>query len=95
MLQNTVFSDWYSSLKIRTATQLHIIKAGFLAYIFLQTMIETLETEFSNLYFYFNLRVKPSISTHSKPATRQCTRHLICFVLEHSVFKTKHLRRLV
>ena len=35
--------------------------------------------------------VKPSNSSHSKPLLR-CLR---CFVLEHIVFKTKHLRRLV
>jgi hypothetical protein len=38
---------------------------------------------------------KPSISSHSKPCTRSHTRCLKCFVLEHSVFKTKHLRCLV
>ena len=39
-----------------------------------------------------NHSLKPSSSSHSKPHTRSCTRHLKCFVLEHSVFKTKHLR---
>ena len=34
---------------------------------------------------------KPSISTRSKP----CTRLLKCFVLQHNVIKTKHLRSLV
>ena len=38
---------------------------------------------------------KPSISTHSKRSTRHRTRGLRCFVLEHSVLKTKHLRRLI
>ena len=36
--------------------------------------------------------LKPSIYSHSKPHTRSCMRRLKCFVLEHSVFKTKHLR---
>ena len=36
-----------------------------------------------------------SISSHSKPRTRSCTRRFKCFVLEHSALKTKHLRRLV
>ena len=35
--------------------------------------------------------LKSSISTYSKP----CTSCLECFVLEHSAFKTKHLRRLL
>ena len=35
--------------------------------------------------------VKPSISTHSKPRTRL----LKCFVLQHNVIKTKHLRSLI
>ena len=39
--------------------------------------------------------VKPSISSHSKPRTMACTRLLICFVLQLSVIKTKHLRSLV
>ena len=53
-----------------------------------------------NCYFKFNHlfwwnTLKPSISSHSKSRVRHHTRHLRCFVLEHSVFKTKHLRRLV
>ena len=39
--------------------------------------------------------LKLSISSRSKPRTRSCTRHLKCFVLEHSVSRTKHLRHLV
>ena len=42
------------------------------------------------------IRVKPSISSQSKPPmrsrTRSCTRCLKCFVSEHSVFKTKHFK---
>ena len=40
-------------------------------------------------------KVKPSISTHSKPCTMPRMRLLKCFVLQHSVIKTKHLRSLV
>ena len=36
------------------------------------------------------IRVKPSISTHSKPCTMSRTRLLKYFVLQHSVTKTKH-----
>ena len=39
--------------------------------------------------------IKSSISSHSKPHTMTCTRLLKCFVLHHSVIKTKHLRNLV
>ena len=39
--------------------------------------------------------LKPSISSHSKPRTKSCTRWFKCFVVEHSVFKTKHLRHIV
>ena len=38
---------------------------------------------------------KPSISSHSKPRTWSRMRHLKCFVLEQSVFKTNYSRRLV
>ena len=36
-------------------------------------------------------RIKTSISSPSKPPTRTFN----CFVLEHSVFQTKHLRHLL
>ena len=39
--------------------------------------------------------VKPSICSHLKPYTRSLTTCLTCFVLEQSVYKTKHMRRLV
>ena len=39
--------------------------------------------------------IKPSISSHSKPRMRSHTRCLTCFALEHSVFKTKHMKCLV
>ena len=41
------------------------------------------------------LRVKPSISTHSKSRTMPHTRLLKCFGLQHSVIKTEHLRSVV
>ena len=40
-------------------------------------------------------QLKPSISSHSKPHTMARARLLKCFVLQPSVIKTKHLRRLV
>ena len=40
-------------------------------------------------------RLKPSISTHSNPRTMPRMRLLKCFVLQHSIIKTKHLRSLV
>ena len=40
-------------------------------------------------------KLKPSISTHSEPCTRHRMRLLRYFALDHSVFKTKHLRRLL
>ena len=40
-------------------------------------------------------RLKPSISTHSKHRTMLGMRLLKCFVLQHSVIKTKHLRSLI
>ena len=43
---------------------------------------------FEKSYLQF---LKPSISSHSKSRTRR----LRCFVLEHTVFKTKHLRSLI
>ena len=36
-----------------------------------------------------------SFSSHSKPRTMAYTRLLKCFVLQHSVIKSKHLRSLV
>ena len=39
--------------------------------------------------------LKPSISSHSKPGTMAHTRLLKCFNLQHSVYKTKHLRSIV
>jgi hypothetical protein len=47
------------------------------------------------MVFWLIRNLKPSISSHWKPHTRCCMRRLKCFVLEHSVYKTKHLRRLV
>ena len=41
------------------------------------------------------ISLKPSISTHSKPCTMPRMRLLKCFVLQHSMIKTKHLRKLV
>ena len=41
------------------------------------------------------IKVKPSISSHSKPCMMACTRLLKYFVLQHSVIKTKHLRSLI
>ena len=38
------------------------------------------------------LAFRPCISSHSKPCTRSRIWRLNCFVLEHSVFKTKHFR---
>ena len=38
------------------------------------------------------VRLKPSISTFPKHYMRHCTRLLKCFVLQHSVIKTKYLR---
>ena len=40
-------------------------------------------------------KVKLSIYSHSEPRTRSLMLRLNCFVLEHNVFKTKQLRRLV
>ena len=40
-------------------------------------------------------QLKPSISTHSKPLMMPRMRLLKCFVWQHSVIKTKHLRSLV
>ena len=39
--------------------------------------------------------LKPGISTNSKPRRRPRTRLLKCFVLQHNVIKTKHLRSLI
>ena len=47
------------------------------------------------LTFFDNVHLKPSIITCSKPRRMRCTRLLICFILQHSVIKTKHLRSLV
>ena len=41
------------------------------------------------------IKVKPSISSHSKPCTTPCTRLLKRFVLITLCCKTKHLRSLV
>jgi hypothetical protein len=42
-----------------------------------------------------NLILKPGISTNSKQRRRPRTRLLKCFVLQHNVIKTKHLRSLI
>ena len=39
--------------------------------------------------------LKPSSSSHLKPSMRPHIRLLKCFVLERSVFKTKHLRSFI
>ena len=41
------------------------------------------------------LKLKASTSSHSKSRTMTCTRLLKCFVLQHSVIKTKHSRSLI
>ena len=40
-------------------------------------------------------RINCDFYTHSKPRVMPCTRLLKCFVLQHSIIKTKHLRSLV
>ena len=56
------------------------------------------EVIFDSLYMNHQVlkppTVKPSISIHSKPHTMACERLLKCFVLQHSVLKTRHLSRL-
>ena len=45
--------------------------------------------------FFHLLRLKPSISTHSKPCMMPRTMLFKCLVLQHSIIKIKHLRSFV
>ena len=49
----------------------------------------------SELFKAFMQLLKPSVSTHLKSHLMPSSRLLKCFVLQHNVMKTKHLRSLV
>ena len=51
--------------------------------------------EWYTILIFFCLASKPYHFTQSSLHRKLCTRLLKCFILEHSVFKTKHLRSLV
>ena len=54
-----------------------------------------LEKQCCWIHIWSCLNLKPSIFSHSRPCKVPPMRLLICFVLQHSAIKTKHLRSLV